>query len=185
MAMEGATITLKDEAGRSLPCYIETSVAVEGEDYALLTPVDYPVEIFAWVEGEDEEEMLMHVEEAELGEVFATAQAVLAEQNLTLQRSALSLTVAGDLPLVDEEDVLVLEMEDDDSSEEYDEYQLLATFFNEETEYVIYAPIAPVLFVVRLHQNDQPEILSPEEFLAIQSKLQPLLEEQLFDDFDD
>lgn len=185
MAMEGATITLKDEVGRSLPCYIETSVAVEGQNYALLTPVDAPVDIFAWVESEADEEILMPVEEAELGEIFATAQAVLAEQNLTLQRSALSLTVAGDLPAVDEEELLVLEMEDNGAAAEQDEYQLLATFFHEEQEYSIYAPIDPVLFVVRLQENDQPEILSPEDFLALQPKLQPLLEEQLFNDFDE
>ena len=183
MDIDGPTINLTDEAGRSLTCYIELSVPVEEEEYALLNPVDYPVDIFAWVVNSMGEEVLMPVEESELGEVFATAQAVLAEQNLKLKRTALSLTVEGDLPDVQEDDILVLEIEEDGGNpSEQDEYQLLATFFHEEQEYAIYTPIDPVLFVVRLKGPDQPELLSPEEFQAIQPKLQPLLENHLFEE---
>ena len=52
MELEGPTITLSDEAGRSLLCYIELSVDVDGEEYALVNPVDYPIDIFAWVASE-------------------------------------------------------------------------------------------------------------------------------------
>lgn len=182
MDMDGPTINLTDEAGRSLTCYIELSIPVEEEEYALLNPVDYPVDIFTWVDNSSDEEILVPVEESELNEVFATAQAVLAEQNLKLKHTALSLTVEGDLPDVQEDDILVLEIEEDGGSSEQDEYQLLATFFHEEQEYAIYTPIDPVLFVVRLKDRDQPELLSPEEFQALQPKLQPLLEEHLFED---
>jgi hypothetical protein len=182
MDMDGPTINLTDEAGRSLTCYIELSIPVEEEEYALLNPVDYPVDIFTWVDNSSDEEVLVPVEESELNEVFATAQAVLAEQNLKLKHTALSLTVEGDLPDVQEDDILVLEIEEDSGSSEQDEYQLLATFFHEEQEYAIYTPIDPVLFVVRLKDHDQPELLSPEEFQALQPKLQPLLEEHLFED---
>ena len=182
MDMDGPTINLTDEAGRSLTCYIELSIPVEEEEYALLNPVDYPVDIFTWVDNSSDEEVLVPVEESELNEVFATAQAVLAEQNLKLKHTALSLTVEGDLPDVQEDDILVLEIEEDGGSSEQDEYQLLATFFHEEQEYAIYTPIDPVLFVVRLKDHDQPELLSPEEFQALQPKLQPLLEEHLFED---
>ena len=182
MDMDGPTINLTDEAGRSLTCYIELSIPVEEEEYALLNPVDYPVDIFTWVDNSSDEEVLVPVEESELNEVFATAQAVLAEQNLKLKHTALSLTVEGDLPDVQEDDILVLEIEEDGGSSEQDEYQLLATFFHEEQEYAIYTPIDPVLFVVRLKEHDQPELLSPEEFQALQPKLQPLLEEHLFED---
>ncbi len=185
MEMEGPTLTLTDEAGRTLTCYIEMSVEVADEEYALLNPVDYPVDIFAWMSSDEGEETLMPIDEAQLGELFATAQAVLSEQNLKLKRSALSLTVEGDLPEVDEEQILVLEVEEAGLSSEQDEYQLLATFFHEEQEYAIYTPIDPVLFVVRLRDDQQPELLSPEEFQAIQPKLQPYLEDHLFDDMDE
>jgi hypothetical protein len=191
MELEGPTISLSDDAGRSLLCYIELSVDVDGEEYALLNPVDYPIDIFAWVEtdaedpeDEDEEEMLVPVEDAELNEIFSTAQAVLAEQNLKLKRSALSLTVEGDLPEVDEDDILVLEVEEAGFGKDQEEYQLLATFFHEEREYAIYTPIDPVLYVVRIQENKKPQLLSPEEFQAIQPKLQPFFEEHLFEELE-
>ncbi|MGB8700243.1 MAG: DUF3727 domain-containing protein [Thermosynechococcaceae cyanobacterium] len=190
MEFEGPTITLSDEVGRSLLCYIELSVEVDGQDYALLNPVDYPIDIFAWVESdtaetdEEDEEVLMPVEDAELNEIFATAQAVLSEQNLKLKRSALSLTVEGDLPEVQEDDILVLEVEETSLGKEQEEYQLLATFFHEEREYAIYTPIDPVLFVVRLQDGENPHLLSPEEFQAIQPKLQPYFEAHLFDELE-
>jgi hypothetical protein len=191
MELEGPTISLSDDAGRSLLCYIELSVDVDGEEYALLNPVDYPIDIFAWVEtdaedpeDEDEEEMLVPVEDAELNEIFSTAQAVLAEQNLKLKRSALSLTVEGDLPEVDEDDILVLEVEEVGFGKDQEEYQLLATFFHEEREYAIYTPIDPVLYVVRIQENQKPQLLSPEEFQAIQPKLQPFFEEHLFEELE-
>lgn len=194
MELEGPTITLSDEAGRSLLCYIELSVDVDGEEYALVNPVDYPIDIFAWVasedtedgEGdeEDDEETLVPVEDAELNEIFATAQAVLSEQNLKLKRTALSLTVEGDLPEVDEDDLLTLEVEESGVGKDQEEYQLLATFFHEEQEYAIYTPIDPVLFVVRLQDGKKPQLLSPEEFQAIQPKLQPYFEEHLFEELE-
>lgn len=187
MHMDSTTLTLTDEVGRSLICHIEMSADLDGTTYALLSPVDYPVDIFAWVSGDQDEQVLEPVEEAELGEVFATAQAVLSELNLKLHRSALSLTVAGDLPDVDEDEILVLELEEAEGGREgeQDEYQLLATFYQDEQEYSIYTPIDPVLFVVRLHGSDQPELLAPEEFQAIQPQLQPLFEAQMLEELGD
>ena len=185
MDIEGPTITLTDEAGRELLCYIEMTVDVDGQEYALVNPVDYPVDIFVWVETDDEEEeVLMPVEDADLNEVFATAQAVLAEQNLKLKRTGLSLTAEGDLPEVDEDDVLVLEVEEAGTDKEQEEYQLLATFFHEEQEYAVYTPIDPVLFVVRLIKGKNPELLSPEEFQVLQPSLQPFFEEHLFEEME-
>jgi Protein of unknown function (DUF1292) len=96
------TVNLKDEDGRSLPCHIENSMKIRGEEYVLLLPVDAPIEIFAWAddeEAEDEEgEMLIDIDEEELDDVFATARAVLAEQDLILNRTALTLTASGEIP---------------------------------------------------------------------------------------
>ena len=134
---------------------------------------------------EDEEETLVPVEDAELNEIFSTAQAVLAEQNLKLKRTALSLTVEGDLPEVDEDELLTLEVEESGvAGSDQEEYQLLATFFHEEQEYAIYTPIDPVLFVVRVKDGQKPQLLSPEEFQAIQPKLQPYFEEHLFEEME-
>ncbi|MCZ0899856.1 DUF3727 domain-containing protein, partial [Microcoleus sp. HI-ES] len=42
------SVTLTDEVGRSLTCNIEYSMNLEGQEYALLLPIDSPVEIFTW-----------------------------------------------------------------------------------------------------------------------------------------
>jgi hypothetical protein len=180
MEMDGPTINLTDETGRSLPCYIEMSLEVDGQDYALLHPVDAPVEIFAWVEDEEEEETLVSIEEGEVDEIFATAQAVLAEQNLILKRTAISLTVEGDLPEVEEDEVLTLETEAATEEAEAEEYQLLAGFYHEEQEYAVYTPLDPLLLLARLGPDNKPELVSPEEL----AKIQPILEDQLFEELE-
>lgn len=178
---DNGSVTLKDDAGRSLKCYIEQSLEVEGSEYLLLMPVDSPVEIVAWDEDEDEDEadatLLEDDEEIDL--VFPDAQAVLAEQNLTLKRTAFTLTVEGELPAVDEEDILTIEIEDDVELEP-EQFQLLASFYHEDQEYGIYTPLDPLLFFAQRNKAGQPELLSPEEF----KKVQPLLEELLFDELE-
>jgi hypothetical protein len=184
MEIDGPTVTLTDESGRSLTCYIELTLELEGKEYALLHPVDYPVEIFAWEADDSGDETLVGVEEEELLEIFDTAKAVLAEQNLTLKNTALSLTIEGELPEVDEEEVLTLEIENG-TTVEAEEYQPLASgFFHKEQEYAIYTPLNPMLFVALMKQGQQPELLSPEEFRAIQPIIEQHLEEQLFDDME-
>jgi hypothetical protein len=175
-------VTLTDEIGRSLNCYIEHSLEVEGSEYLLLLPVDAPVEIVVWNEDEEDEEEgdATLLEDDEIDSIFSDAQAVLAEQNLTLKRTAFTLTVAGELPPVNEDEMLTIEMEEDDVELEPEQFQLLASFYHEEQEYGIYTPLDPLLFFARRNKAGQPELLSPEEF----KKVQPLLEELLFDELD-
>ncbi len=179
MEMDDPTVTLTDEAGRSLLCYLELSFEVEEQDYVLLHPVDSPVEIFVWQEDEEGEETLIDVEAVEIEQIFGTAQAVLAEQNLKLNHTAISLTVEGDLPEFTEEEVLTLEVENGHEPEP-EEFQFLASFYHEEREYAIYTPLDPLLFIAQMNENNQPELLSPEEF----QKIQPILEEQFFSELE-
>ena len=177
------SLTLTDEAGRSLKCYIEHSLEVEGCEYLLLLPVDAPVEIVAWDEAEDEEEeadATLLEDDAEIDLVFSDAQAVLAEQNLTLKRTAYTLTVEGELPIVDEEEILTIEIEEEEVELEPEQFQYLASFYHEEQEFGIYTPLDPLLFFARKNKAGQPVLLSPEEF----KKVQPLLEDLLFDELE-
>ncbi|ATS19284.1 hypothetical protein BRW62_11705 [Parathermosynechococcus lividus PCC 6715] len=172
-------IRLYDEQGRFLNCYIEFRLTVQDEVYALLRPVDYPVEIFAVIAEADDEETLVPLDEEEIDQVFDTARAILEEQNLTLKRTALTLTVAGDLPDLDEEDILSVEVdaEDDVTIEEYQ--PLGSSFFSGVREYSVYTPLSPTLYVARLVPGKEPELLSPQDF----QHLQPLLEEHLVSHF--
>lgn len=173
------SITLTDEKGRSLECYVEHSLTVDEQEYVLLLPVDSPIEIFAW-EGDDENEeaVLVEFDDAIIDDLFATAQAVLAEQNLVLKQTAYALTVAGDLPPVEESELFTLEIEDEAADLEPEQLQLLANFYHDDQEYAIYTPLDPLLFFAKITKTGEPVLLSPEEF----RKVQPLLEEQLFNE---
>lgn len=174
-------VTLTDEAGRSLNCYIEHSLEVEGSEYLLLMPVDSPVEIVVWDdEDDDEADATLLEDDAEIDLIFSDAQAVLAEQNLMLKRTAYTLTVAGELPAVNEDEILTIEIEEDNLELEPEQFQLLASFYHEEQEYGIYTPLDPLLFFAQRNKAGEPELLSPEEF----KKVQPLLEELLFDELE-
>jgi len=175
-----ASVTLTDEAGRSLPCYKERSLFVEDQEYVLLLPVDAAIEIFAWQADGEEEEAIPVEDDATIDQIFTTAEAVLAEQNLILKRTAFVLTVAGELPAVDETELFTLEIEEEGTELDPEQLQLLASFYHEEQEYAIYTPLDPLMFFARINAVNHPELLSPEEF----RKLQPLLEEQLFDELE-
>ncbi len=180
MEMDDPTVTLTDDTGKSLVCYLELSFEVEGRDYVLLHPVDSPVEIFAWQEDETEgEDTLIYIDVAETEKIFSTAQAVLSEQNLKLKHTAIALTVEGDIPEVTEEEILTLEVENSHEPEP-EEFQFLASFYFEEQEYAIYTPLDPLLFIAQMNANNEPELLSPEEF----QKIQPILEEQFFSELE-
>ncbi|HAE05558.1 MAG TPA: DUF3727 domain-containing protein, partial [Richelia sp.] len=71
------------------------------------------------------------------------------------------------------------EIEDEEELEP-EELQLLAKFYYEDQEYTIYTPIDPLLFFAQKHISGMMKLLSPEEF----RKLQPLLEEHLFNETD-
>ncbi|CCQ65612.1 hypothetical protein CWATWH0402_4304 [Crocosphaera watsonii WH 0402] len=98
-------VTLSDEKGSTLDCYIEN--AVEGNDgtYLLLMPVDVPVVILSW-DGEEEDSSdgyeisnaVLLEDPTEIEEIFADAKAVLAELDLTLKLTAFTLTLTGELP---------------------------------------------------------------------------------------
>jgi hypothetical protein len=175
------SVTLTDEFGRSLTCNIEHSMDVEGQEYALLLPIDSPVEIFTW-HGDDADESAIPVEdEAEIDKIFDTARVVLQEQNLTLRRTAVTLTVIGELPDFPEEDLAP--DADSDEESEFEELMWLTSFYHEEQEYAIYTPLDPFFILARINDDGKPELLSEEEFQKLEPLL-PMLEDQFFDELE-
>ena len=98
---EAKTLILNDSNGNELFCYLEQIVKVEEKEYALLTPVDTPVSLFK-INEKDEPELIEKIEKNE--QVLKNADAVLQEHDLKLIRSAVTLTVSGELeePIYDE-----------------------------------------------------------------------------------
>ncbi len=175
------TVVLTDDAGRTITCSVERYLEVENQEYVLLLPIDSPVEIFVWEgEDEDDEEAIPVEDEDEIDTLFSTAKAVLEEQNLTLKRTAVVLTVEGELPELDEADELgaVAAAEEEDGAEEL---QYLASFYYEEQEFAIYAPLDPCFILARLDSANQPHLLSPDELQKLEPMLE-MIEDQLFDE---
>lgn len=180
--MDEATLILTDETGKALPCYVEKAFAIEGVDYLLLLPVDYAVQIFAWEKDEDENEeegTLVEIEEEEVDLVFPIAQAVLAEKNLTLKRSAFTLTVEGEMPEVTEDDIVTIDSEEEEDIHE--EFVEIAHFYHEEQAYSVFAELDPLPYFAKRGLAGKPELLSPDEL----SGIQPYLEEHLVDSDDE
>jgi len=170
---EEETLTIVDEDGRSLPCYIEQSLEVDQLTYLLLVPVDIPVIIMSIDrDSEDELEAAMLDDEEAIAEIFDNAKAVLAEQNLSLHHTAYTLTAIGELPPIDDEQVLTLDSGEEEEIDE--ELQSLCYFFHAEQKYGIYTPLTPLLFFARYDAENRLELVSPD-----QENLLPILEELL------
>ena len=179
------TLLLRDELDHTLECEILKLVDLENENYALLMPVHQPVQILAWEDcvtestedSEEDEGGLADLEEQELEAVIPTAQAVLGELNLKLRISAYTLTVEGELPEPIEE--TAIEIANGDGDDDIEEYQLLATFFHEEQQFGVFAPLDPLLFFASKPDTD-PSLVSPEEdsnlFARLQDRLLDLAE---------
>ncbi len=179
---EGDTVVLADESGRSLACYIEQAVESDGMTYLLLSPVDIPIVIMSWDEEDEDEEIVEAVmleEEEAIEKVFADAKAVLAEQNLFLKHTAFTLTATGELPPIEEEQILTLNLDEEDSQLEPEELQFLASFYHGKQKYSIYTPLTPLLFFGRYNLENKLELVSPDE-----EEFQPILEELLFEDLE-
>ena len=133
---EVPTVLVRDKGSRDLLCFLEQLIPLDGVDYALLTPVDTPVCLFRLKDG-DEPELIDAISDSE--PILSVADVVLQEHDLTLVRSAVTLTVSGEL---DEPDPDELE-EDGEEEDDSETYELLVSFLVEEQEYGLYIPLDP------------------------------------------
>ena len=166
------TVLVRDGDGRDLLCFLEQLIPLDGTDYVLLTPVDTPVSLFRLQDDADPEPIItLNSSEP----ILSVADVVLQEHDLTLVRSAVTLTVSGEL---DEPDPDELEDEDDDDGDEDSEtFELLVSFMVEEQEYGFYIPLDPFFVVARM-VDGQAELVEGEDFDRIQPRLEAELEER-------
>ena len=164
---DAPTLLLKDSSNDELFCYLEQIVKVEGTEYALLTPVDTPVTLFK-INEKDEPVLIEKIEKNE--QILQNADAVLQEHDLSLVRSAVTLTVSGELdePVYDD-----LE-EDEVNNDESETYELLVNFNVLNDEYGLYVPLDPFFIVAKIVENDAI-LVEDEEF----DRVQPLIESEL------
>ena len=163
---EAQTIILNDSNGNELFCFLEQLVNVNGEEYALLTPVDTPVSLFK-INEKDEPVLIEKVEKNE--QILKNADAVLQEHDLKLIRSAVTLTVSGEL-----EEPIFDEVEEEELDDDRETYELLVNFNLLEEEYGLYIPLDPFFIVGKL-KNKGAILIEDDEF----DKIQPLIEAEI------
>ena len=163
---EAQTLILSDSSGNELFCYLEKLVIVEGEEYALLTPVDTPVSLFK-INETDEPELIEKIDKNE--QILKNAEAVLQEHDLKLIRSAVTLTVSGEL-----EEPIYDELEEDLIDDDSESYELLVNFNLFDQEYALYIPLDHFFIVGKL-KDKGASLIEDDEF----DKIQPLIESEL------
>ncbi len=163
---EVPTLLVRDQKGNELLCFLEQIVPISGEDYVLLTPVDTPVCLFNLSTG-SEPELIKTVEKKE--PILDVADVVLQEHDLRLVRSAVTLTVSGELDEPEPE-----ELEEKDFDDDSETYELLVSFMVENKEYGLYIPLDPFFIVGKL-EDGLASVVEGEEF----DKIQPLIEIEL------
>ena len=166
---EVPTLLVKDSQGSDLLCFLEQVVPLEGNEYALLTPVDTPVSLFELVDDQDPK-LIETIEKNE--PILEVADVVLQEHDLRLVRSAITLTVSGELDEPEPE-----EIEEDDIDEESETYELLVNFRVDNNEYGLYIPLDPFFIVGKL-EHGEVKLVEGEEFDRIQSGIETELEER-------
>ena len=164
------TVLVRDGHGRQLLCFLEQLIPLDGHDYALLTPVDTPVCLFRLRDDEDPE----LIETLEASEpILSVADVVLQEHDLTLVRSAVTLTVSGELEEPDPDDL----EDDEDGDEDSETYELLVSFLADEQEYGLYIPLDPFFVVARI-EGGEGVLVEGEEFERVQPRIEAELDER-------
>ena len=166
---EVPTVLVRDRDGHDLLCFLEQLIPLDDQDYALLTPVDTPVCLFRLRDGDDPE-LIESITSSE--PILAVADVVLQEHDLTLVRSAVTLTVNGELDEPDPED-----LEEDDGDDESETYELLVSFLVDEQEYGLYIPLDPFFVVARM-DDGAALLVEGEEFDRVQPRIEAELDEQ-------
>ena len=166
---EVPTLLVKDSQGSDLLCFLEQVVPLEGNEYALLTPVDTPVSLFQLIDDQDPK-LIETIEKNE--PILEVADVVLQEHDLRLVRSAITLTVSGELDEPEPE-----EIEEEDIDDESETYELLVNFRVKSNEYGLYIPLDPFFIVGKL-EDGEVKLVEGEEFDKIQSGIEAELEER-------
>ena len=166
---EVPTLLVKDSQGSDLLCFLEQVVPLEDNEYALLTPVDTPVSLFQLIDDQDPK-LIETIEKNE--PILEVADVVLQEHDLRLVRSAITLTVSGELDEPEPE-----EIEEEDIDDESETYELLVNFRVDNNEYGLYIPLDPFFIVGKL-EDGEVKLVEGEEFDKIQSGIEAELEER-------
>jgi hypothetical protein len=86
------------------------------------------------------------------------------------------LTVEGELPEPTEEDIIEIDTEEDGNCGEFQE---LAHFYYEEQAFSVFTSLDPLMFIAKVGDDGQPEVLTPEEMAALEPYVEQYLDHVL------
>lgn len=175
-------VTVYDEEGRSLDCYVENEIEYQGKTYVLLMPIDLTIVILTEETGsyDDYVETLMVEDDHAIEALFGDAKAVLGELNLFLKRTGFILTASGELPPLEENNIIALELEENSHEIESEELQFLASFYYLKQRYNICTPLTPLLLMGERNSFGDVNIIHADE-----QDINWILEELMFEDYDE
>jgi len=176
MEEEEVEVVVKDtKTGKTIDCYVDEEVVVDGQEYALVYPCDTPV-VLAYVDKDSDGEELIPVSDDDIPKLFPGAYKACAEQDVELIDSAVVLTLQGDIG-DDEED-----LEDLGEAGEDEEFVKVITSYEEKgIEYLVTEPLEPVLIIAKPGEQTKSKkktyfTLPEEEISKIMPKIEEILE---------
>ncbi|GJQ14041.1 hypothetical protein GpartN1_g5832.t1 [Galdieria partita] len=168
--VEPPVVTLLDsKLNRSLSCYVEHEFDHEGTRFVVLSPCSQPVFFASYQRDQTGDWELTPLEdEEEVERLFPSAFETLAEQDILLNRSAVTLTIDGDLESLEKDSEVEIEAEED--------VRLVGTFMDGRTEheYYIFANMDPFLILGK-KSGDNVILLGNGEF----DKVAPIAERKM------
>uniref|UniRef100_A0A7S2QZU2 Uncharacterized protein n=1 Tax=Eucampia antarctica TaxID=49252 RepID=A0A7S2QZU2_9STRA len=161
-----------------IECYADSIAVVNGIEYTVGTPCDYPVALCFF----DNEDQLIPIEldEELMDDIFPLAESIVEEEfgeELNLQRTSQTLTLMGELD--DEEEDEYDDDEEEDGDNEEEEVEIMISFEHKGREYSLVRLLDPVLLVAKNDpENSTKRILLTEEE---SNKVMPILEDLFLD----
>ena len=177
-------VTIYDDKGRSLDCYVENEIEYNSGVYVLLMPIDLAIVILKEQDHNshyaENGETIIVEDSQEITSIFDDAKAVLGELNLYLKHTGFMLSASGELPPLEEHNIISLELEESSPEMEPEELQFLASFYSSEQKYNLCTPLSPLLFIGEKIKSGKIKIFQEEE-----DQFSWILEELLFEDYED
>jgi len=169
--VEPPVVTLFDtKLNRSLSCYVEHEFDHEGTTFVVLSPCSQPVFFASYQRDKGGDYELTPLEDEELiDRLFPSAFQTLVERDIFLNRSAVTLTIDGDLDSLEKES-------DDVEIEAEEDVRLVGTFMDgqSEHEYYIFANMDPFLILGK-KSGESVILLGNGEF----DKVAPIAEKKM------
>jgi len=168
-----------EDTGKTIECYVDQDVTIDGKTYYIVYPCDTPV-VIAYVDKEGDEEELVPVAEEDISRVFAGAYKACADIDCELADTAVVLTLQGyeDDTEEDEDDKL------GDAGDDEEFVRVITSYEDNGVEYLITEPLEPVLIITKADTTKKSSgtarqslvCLPEDELISVMPEVEKMLE---------